>query len=140
MSLNFPLIRAALAKAEGELGANADFNLVIARAKEISPGVFDRLFDGNAAAPSAVVKAADSRLMRNHAFQAGLGELHDESEAKQALEQYGIPLPKPIQASDFEGKARALVTAGSAKDIDEAFGHVAAADPAAYSEYLRALH
>lgn len=46
---------------------------------------------------------------------------------------------KPVQASDFEGKARALVTAGSAKDIDEAFGHVAAADPAAYSEYLKTL-
>ena len=45
-----------------------------------------------------------------------------------------------IFSSDFEGKARALVTAGDAKDIDEAFGLVAAADPAAYSAYLKTLH
>lgn len=44
-----------------------------------------------------------------------------------------------VQASDFEGKAQALVTAGNAKTLDEAFGVVAAADPAAYSEYLKTL-
>lgn len=46
---------------------------------------------------------------------------------------------KPVQASDFEGKANALVTAGSAKTLDEAFGLVAAAEPAAYSDYLATL-
>lgn len=44
-----------------------------------------------------------------------------------------------VKASDFEGKAKALVTAGDAKDIDEAFSIVAASDPSAYSEYLRTL-
>lgn len=46
---------------------------------------------------------------------------------------------KPVQASDFEGKAKALVTAGQAKTIDEAFGLVAASDPGAYSAYLKTL-
>lgn len=46
---------------------------------------------------------------------------------------------KPVQASDFEGKAKALVTAGDAKTLDEALGLVAASDPAAYSEYLKTL-
>ncbi len=67
-------------------------------------------------------------------------QMEDE---KEAYMKKCNPAPKKdsvVGASDFEGKARALVTAGSAKDIDEAFGLVAAADPAAYSEYLRALH
>lgn len=46
---------------------------------------------------------------------------------------------KPVQASDFEGKAKALVAAGQAKTLDEAFGQVAAADPTAYSAYLSTL-
>lgn len=46
---------------------------------------------------------------------------------------------KPVQASDFEGKAKALVTAGQAKTLDEAFGLVAAADPSAYTAYLSTL-
>lgn len=46
---------------------------------------------------------------------------------------------KVVQASDFEGKAKALVTAGQAKTIDEAFGLVAAADPSSYSDYLTTL-
>lgn len=46
---------------------------------------------------------------------------------------------KQVQASDFEAKAKALVTAGDAKDIDEAFGIVAATDPTAYSAYLKTL-
>jgi hypothetical protein len=46
---------------------------------------------------------------------------------------------KPVQAADFEGKAKALVTAGSAKTLNEAFGLVAAADPTAYSAYLSTL-
>lgn len=44
-----------------------------------------------------------------------------------------------VQASDFEGKAKALVTAGQAKSIDEAYSLVVASDPAAYSEYLKTL-
>ncbi len=46
---------------------------------------------------------------------------------------------KQAHASDFEGKARALVTAGQAKTLDEALGLVAAADPSAYGEYLKTL-
>jgi len=46
---------------------------------------------------------------------------------------------KPVKTSDFEAKAKALVTAGDAKDIDEAFGIVAATDPTAYSAYLKTL-
>ena len=46
---------------------------------------------------------------------------------------------KQIQASDFEGKAAALVKAGNAASIDEAFGIVAASDPTAYGEYLATL-
>lgn len=46
---------------------------------------------------------------------------------------------KPVQASGFEAKAQALVTAGQAKDIDEAYSLVAASDPSAYSEYLKTL-
>lgn len=46
---------------------------------------------------------------------------------------------QPVQASDFEGKAKALVTAGSAKNIDEAFSLVMASDPAAYQAYLTTL-
>jgi FtsZ-binding cell division protein ZapB len=46
---------------------------------------------------------------------------------------------KPVQASDFEGKAQALVTAGQAKTLDEALGQVAAADPTAYTAYLSTL-
>ncbi len=46
---------------------------------------------------------------------------------------------KQVHASDFEGKAKALVSAGHAKDIDDAYGMVAASDPAAYSEYLKTL-
>lgn len=45
----------------------------------------------------------------------------------------------PGQASGFEAKASALVTAGQAKSLDEAFGIVAASDPSAYSEYLKTL-
>lgn len=140
MSLNLPLVRAALEKAESELGANADFNLIIARAKEIAPDSFGNLLDGTPQAITAAVNATDSRLMRDHAIQAGLGELHDEAEAKQALVQYGIPLPAPVQASSFEGKAKALVTACTAKTLDEAFGLVAAADPRSYGDYLKTLH
>ena len=53
------------------------------------------------------------------------------------------PAPKKdsvVGASDFESKARALVTAGQASSIDEAFGLVAAADPTAYTAYLATLH
>lgn len=46
---------------------------------------------------------------------------------------------KPVQASDFEGKAKALVTAGNAKTLDDAFGIVAAADPSAYADYLKTI-
>lgn len=46
---------------------------------------------------------------------------------------------KPVQASDFEGKAKALVAAGDATSLDEAFGIVAASDPASYSGYLATL-
>jgi hypothetical protein len=45
-----------------------------------------------------------------------------------------------VQASDFESKAKALVTAGDAKDIDEAFGMVAASDPQSYSDYLKSIY
>jgi hypothetical protein len=44
-----------------------------------------------------------------------------------------------VQASDFEGKAKALVAAGDAKTFDEALGQVAAADPKAYASYLASL-
>lgn len=44
-----------------------------------------------------------------------------------------------VQASDFEGKAQALVTAGQAKTLDDAIGLVAASDPTAYSAYLSTL-
>ncbi len=50
------------------------------------------------------------------------------------------PAPVKIGASDFESKARALVTAGQAKTIDEAFGLVAASDSTAYTAYLASLH
>lgn len=46
---------------------------------------------------------------------------------------------KAVAASDFEGKARALVTAGQAKTLDEAIGLVAASDPTAYTNYLATL-
>ena len=46
----------------------------------------------------------------------------------------------PVKASDFEGKAKALVTAGQAKTFDEALGLVAASDPSAYTAYLSTLH
>lgn len=46
---------------------------------------------------------------------------------------------KPVQASDFEGKAKAIVAAGDATSLDEAFGIVAASDPASYSGYLATL-
>jgi hypothetical protein len=46
---------------------------------------------------------------------------------------------KPVHASDFEGKAKALVTAGQARTIDEAIGLVAAQDPTAYAGYLKTL-
>lgn len=46
---------------------------------------------------------------------------------------------KPGDASGFEVKAKALVTAGDAKTIDEAFSIVAAADPASYADYLKTL-
>lgn len=52
------------------------------------------------------------------------------------------PKPSDVKAAEstgFEGKARALVTAGEARDIDEAFELVAASDPKAYSEYLKTL-
>lgn len=42
-------------------------------------------------------------------------------------------------ATTFETKAQALVTAGQAKTIDEAFELVAASDPTAYGEYLKSL-
>jgi hypothetical protein len=41
--------------------------------------------------------------------------------------------------SSVESKARALVSAGQAKDMDEAIGLVCASDPTAYSEYLKTL-
>ena len=43
---------------------------------------------------------------------------------------------KVVQASDFEGKAKALISAGQAKTLDEALGLVAASDPTAYAAYL----
>jgi phage I-like protein len=46
---------------------------------------------------------------------------------------------KPVQASDFEGKAKALIAAGDAKTFDEAIGLVVASDPTAYSKYLETL-
>jgi hypothetical protein len=55
------------------------------------------------------------------------------------MRTHGQPDSKPVKASDFESKAKALVAAGDAKDIDEAFGIVAASDPTAYSEYLKTL-
>lgn len=51
-----------------------------------------------------------------------------------------IPKGSAVAASDFEGKARALVTAGQASSIEEAFGLIAASDSSAYSDYLKALH
>jgi hypothetical protein len=45
-----------------------------------------------------------------------------------------------VKASDFEGKAKALVAAGQAKTLDEALGLVAASDPSAYTAYLSTLH
>jgi len=46
---------------------------------------------------------------------------------------------KKEPATGFEGKAAALVTAGQAKTLDEAFCIVAAADPSAYSDYLKSV-
>ena len=68
-------------------------------------------------------------------------QLEDEKDA--AMKRSSLLTPKKnsvMTASDFEGKAKALVTAGQAKTLDEALGLVAAADPTAYSGYLRSLH
>jgi phage I-like protein len=46
---------------------------------------------------------------------------------------------KSAAATGFEAKARALVTAGEAKTLDDAIGLVAASDPTAYTEYLATL-
>ncbi|MDP3850376.1 MAG: phage protease [Luteolibacter sp.] len=47
--------------------------------------------------------------------------------------------PGKVAAGYFEARAQTLVSAGDAKDIDEAYGLVAAADPEAYSAYLKSL-
>lgn len=46
---------------------------------------------------------------------------------------------KPVQGTGFEAKAQALVTAGDAKTLDDAFATVAASDPSGYSDYLATL-
>lgn len=43
------------------------------------------------------------------------------------------------KGSNFETKAKALVTAGQASDIDQAYEIVAANDPEAYGEYMKSL-
>lgn len=46
---------------------------------------------------------------------------------------------KQVQASDIEGRAKSLITAGEAKDMDEAIAIVCASDPSAYAEYMKTL-
>lgn len=53
--------------------------------------------------------------------------------------QAGAQAPAAGNVTPFETKAQALVTAGQAKTIDEAFCLVAASDPTAYGEYLKTL-
>lgn len=63
-------------------------------------------------------------------------------DAKAAAMKRSDPPPQKsatVGASDFEAKARNLVTAGQARSIDEAFGMVAASDSSAYSDYLASL-
>ena len=113
--LNLPLVQASLAKAQSELGQNARFEDVLSRARQIAPDAFGHLFDGQ-----AIVTASDSvtnpnlRIFRDHAKQCGLGEFDSEKEAEAALAMCGKKPPAAVSASSFEGKARALVTAGQA--------------------------
>jgi phage I-like protein len=67
------------------------------------------------------------------------GEAPTEADAMVRAIALNPHLFQQVQASDFEGKAKALVTAGDAKDIDEAFGMVAASDPQSYSDYLKSI-
>lgn len=46
---------------------------------------------------------------------------------------------KTVLSGSFEAKAKALVTAGDAKTLDEAIELVAASDPTAYSGYLKSI-
>lgn len=50
----------------------------------------------------------------------------------------GSGTEQPV-VTDFEGRAKQLVTAGQASNLDDALGMVASEDPAAYSTYLATL-
>ncbi|HEY1121746.1 MAG TPA: hypothetical protein VGE67_09105, partial [Haloferula sp.] len=65
---------------------------------------------------------------------AGLAKQHD------GLDKPIIQAGGAIRsATNIDTKAQALVTAGQAKDLDEARGLIFATDAAAYSEYLASL-
>lgn len=92
---------------------------------------------------------------RDIARDRGLGDHTDEDAAKMALvEAFPALYPKFLEQENarrhadavsagssatvqrsIEGRAEALVAAGSARNIDEALGMVAAADPKSYERY-----
>lgn len=83
----------------------------------------------------AFVKAATRRPDLYQAWQDEMGDRIEEW-----MEDFSQgPSQHAVSASAFEAKAHALVTAGEAANVDEAFALVAASDPASYSAYLNTL-
>lgn len=88
--------------------------------------------------PTEVDAMVEAAMRRPDLYQQWV-DLEGEDVESQMKE---LTLPSSMRnagASDFEGKAKQLVSSGQAKTLDEAFGQVAAADPTAYSSYLSTL-
>jgi phage I-like protein len=114
----------------------------LARLREASkPNAHEQLFEiASAFLKSGKAKDDDeAHLMACESRPDLFEQLED---AKEAAMKKSNPDPKKsatVGASDFEAKARNLVTAGTAATLNEALGLVAASDPSAYTTYLASL-